>query len=307
LRATAVYSVSLISVLLPEPLTPVTQVSRPTGISTSTPRPSAPRRLLPRAPHDAQPEGRCAKAGGRAALLGHLDAQHVREVAAGQRIGVVGHLLRRALGHHAAAVHTGARAHVHHVVGGADHVLVVLHHQHAVAQVAQVLQGADEAFVVALVQADAGLVQHVHHALRAAADLAGQADALRLAAAERVGAAVQAQVVQAHVVEEAQPAGDLAHDLVGDLGLGAHQLQALEVGQRIGQRGVLDFVDGLAAGLIRMLQEHVPRLAPQARALALHAGLGRLVAGQLFAHGHRVGLLEAAREVGDDAFEGWRA
>ena len=34
--ATAAYSVSFTSVLLPEPLTPVTQVKSPTGISTST-------------------------------------------------------------------------------------------------------------------------------------------------------------------------------------------------------------------------------------------------------------------------------
>jgi hypothetical protein len=45
-------------------------------------------------------------------------------------------------------------------------------------------QRADQAVVVALVQADAGFVQHVHHAGQARADLAGQADALRLAAAQ---------------------------------------------------------------------------------------------------------------------------
>jgi hypothetical protein len=36
-------------------------------------------------------------------------------------------------------MHAGARAHVDHVVSGADHVFVVLDHQHAVADVAQVL------------------------------------------------------------------------------------------------------------------------------------------------------------------------
>jgi hypothetical protein len=42
-------------------------------------------------------------------------------------------------GHHMAAVDAGARADVQQVVGGADGFFVVLHHQHGVAQVAQVL------------------------------------------------------------------------------------------------------------------------------------------------------------------------
>jgi hypothetical protein len=46
-----------------------------------------------------------------------------------------------------------------------DRVLVVLDHDHGVAEVAQA-QGAEQAFVVALVQADRGFVEHVHHAVR---------------------------------------------------------------------------------------------------------------------------------------------
>jgi len=121
------------------------------------------------------------------ALLRHRDLQAAGHVAAGQRRRIRQHLRRRALRHHLAAVDAGAGPHVHHVVGRADHVLVVLHHQHTVAEVAQVLQGADQAVVVALVQADAGLVQHVHHPGEAGADLGGEPDALRLAAGERLG------------------------------------------------------------------------------------------------------------------------
>jgi hypothetical protein len=86
----------------------------------------------------------------------------------------------------------------------ADRVLVVLDHDHGVAEVAQALQRAEQALVVALVQADRGFVEDVHHADQAGADLAGQADALRLAAGERVGAAVERQVVEADVDQEAQ-------------------------------------------------------------------------------------------------------
>jgi len=164
-------------------------------------------------------------------------------------------------------VHAGTRAQVQHPVGRADGVFVVLHHEHRVAQVAQAAQRGDQAVVVALVQADAGLVQHVHHAREAGADLRGQADALGLATRQRVRAAVQAQVVQAHIVEEAQPRGDLADDLVADVGLVALELQALEVVQAFAQRRMLDLVDrppARAGGRIGRLQHHVAGLAAQA-------------------------------------------
>jgi hypothetical protein len=252
--------------------------------------------------HDRQPGG---------AVPGHLDLAHAREVLARERFGVGRHLGIRALRHHAAAVHARAGAHVDHVVGGVDHVLVVLDHDHAVADVAQVLQRADEPVVVALVQADAGLVEHVHHAREARADLRGQADALRLAARERLGAAVQAQVVEAHVVQEFQAQADLAHHLVGDVGLGAAQLERLEPGERIAQREVAQLEDRHARRLAAVRragrfvdQEHVARFGPQPRAAAIGAGLQVAKAREVFAHQHRIGLAVAPRHVGDDPLEG---
>ena len=60
-------------------------------------------------------------------------------------------------------------------------------------------QRREQAPVVALVQPDRGLIQHVHDAGEAGADLACQADALRFAAGERLGAAVERQIVKADV------------------------------------------------------------------------------------------------------------
>ena len=60
------------------------------------------------------------------------------------------------------------------------------------------------------------LVQDVEHAHQLAADLGGQADALRLAAGERDGRAVERQVVEPDVDHEAQAGGDLLEHLVGD-------------------------------------------------------------------------------------------
>ena len=83
------------------------------------------------------------------------------------------------MGDDLAAMDARTRSDVDHVVGVEDRVLVVLDHDHGVADVAQVLERAEQARVVALMQPDGGLVQHVKHAGEAGADLRGEADALR--------------------------------------------------------------------------------------------------------------------------------
>ena len=138
---------------------------------------------------------------------------------AGEAVGAGHDLVGRALRDDLAAVDAGAGADVDHVVGGADRVLVVLDHDHRVADVAQVLERLEQPRVVALVQADRRLVQHVEHAGQAGADLRGQADALALAARQRAGGARQRQIVEADVVQELQALADLLEDARGDLGL----------------------------------------------------------------------------------------
>jgi hypothetical protein len=75
-----------------------------------------------------------------------------------------------------------ATSEVDQVVGGHHRALVVLDHDHRVAEVAQPVERRDQLLVVALVQADRGLVEHVHDADQAGADLGREADPLRLAA-----------------------------------------------------------------------------------------------------------------------------
>ena len=94
---------------------------------------------------------------------------------------------------------------------------VVLHHEHGVAHVAQLQQRVQQRAVVARVQADGRLVQDVEHAHQPTADLAGQPDALRLAAGERRRGPVQRQIVQAHVEHKLQAVADLLEHLVADL------------------------------------------------------------------------------------------
>src|SRR5690606_7465485 len=96
----------------------------------------------------------------------------------------------------------------------------------------------DEALVVALVQADGGLVEDVEHAHQAGADLGGQADSLRLTARERAGGAVEREVVEADVEEELEALLDLLEHPLGDLSLAVAQLdRAQEVGGLVDRQG----------------------------------------------------------------------
>ena len=154
---------------------------------------------------------------GERARLGAL--QHgggAAEVAAGERCGRGHDLFRRAFGDDIAAQAACAGAEIENVVGVADGVFVVLDDQHGVAEVAQFFEGLDQAVVVALVQADGGLVEHVKNAAQARADLRGQADALAFAAGERGGVAVEREVVEADGAEEFEALGDFAANALGD-------------------------------------------------------------------------------------------
>ena len=92
---------------------------------------------------------------------------------------------------------------------------------HRVADVAQVLERLEQLAVVALVQPDRRLVEHVDDAGQLGADLAREPDALALAARERGRRAVERQVVEPDVEQEAQPRADLLEQLRRDLGLRA--------------------------------------------------------------------------------------
>ena len=198
-----------------------------------------------------------------------------------------------------AAVDAGAGADVDDMIGGHDRVLVVLDDDHGVADVAQVLERVEQARVVALMQPDRRLVEHVKHARQSGADLRGEADALAFAAGKRAGGARQSQVLQADVIQEFQPVANFLQDARRDFGLllreGLRNL--LEPDVRGLDREIADFADVLAADF------HGERLRLQAIAAAGFARVRALIARQLFAHPVRVRFLEAALDVADDAFE----
>ena len=131
---------------------------------------------------------------------------------------------RRALRHDMTAVLARARAEVDEMIGGAHRLLVVLDHDHGVAEVAQPLERADQLGVVALVQSDRGLIEDVEHPDQRGPDLGCQPDPLRLAARERGRRAVHRQIADADVLQELQALGDLAQDQPRDVAVGLRKL-----------------------------------------------------------------------------------
>ena len=136
-----------------------------------------------------------------------------------------------------AAAHAGAGAEIDDVVGRPHRVFVVLDDDDRVAHVAQLRERVEQPVVVARVQADRRLVEDVQHADQAAADLAGQANALRLAAGERRGRAVERQIVEPHVRQEAEPAANFLEHFGGDqLAACRSRSQLAEELDRVGDR-----------------------------------------------------------------------
>src|SRR3984893_10931916 len=112
---------------------------------------------------------------------------HADEILAGDAVGARHDRFRGALGDDMPAMDPSTRSHIDDPIRGADRLFVVLDDDNRVAEVAQPLQGPQEAPVVALMQPDRGLVEDIEPSGRPGADLRGQPDALTLAAGERSG------------------------------------------------------------------------------------------------------------------------
>ncbi len=199
-------------------------------------------------------------------------------------------------------MHPCPRPDVEHVIGLADRLLVMLDDDDGVALVAQVLERLQQPVVVALVQADRRLVEHVEHAGQARADLGGEPDALALAARQRAGRAAERQVVQPDIHKETKAFADFLEDRAGDL--------VLLCGQAVG-----DGFDPVQRVLDRQLHRladmavsdaHRQRLVAQTVAAAGVAGPVVLVALEFLADPARVGLAVAPLHVRDHALEGAR-
>ena len=192
--------------------------------------------------------------------------------------GLAHHLVGRALGDDMAAMHAGARPHVDEPVGGADRLLVVLDDDDRVAEVAQPPQGRQQAGVVALVQPDRRLVEHIEHAGQPRADLRGEPDALALAARQRARGARQGQVFEPDILQKAEPLVDLLQDALRRSRAGSGSAVASMPANQLhcfGDRQARDLADVAPGDLDRQ------RLGLEPGAVADLAGLARSGSGRV--------------------------
>jgi hypothetical protein len=165
---------------------------------------------------------------------------------------------------------------------------------HGIALIAKLAQDVDQPEVIPRVEADRRLVQHVQCADQRRAERRGQVDALRFAAGQRRRQAIQAQIVEADVAQEHQPAPDLLQHLLGDRRLFLGERQRFEECLRLAHRERRDAIDGAAGDV------HVAGLAAQPCAAAIRAGQVSAVAAQEDADVNLVFLLfEPAEEAAD--------
>ncbi len=157
------------------------------------------------------------------------------------------------------------------MVGGADRFEVVLHDDHGVAVVLEPLEQVQQTAHIARVQADAGLVEHVERIHEVGAEGIRERDALGLAAGERTRRAVEGEVAESDVHEEARAGARFAQDVRRDLLLERRQLEVGEPRVELFDRERAHLRNVLAG------HAHVERRRLQPRAVTIPADARELV------------------------------
>ena len=106
------------------------------------------------------------------------------------------------IGHNVPSVLTGTGAEIDDKVRTLDHLLIVLDYDESISEIPEILERADELNVVALMEADAGLIQDVKHPNELRADLSGQSDTLSFPTREAPRRTIQGKIIESHVQEK---------------------------------------------------------------------------------------------------------
>ena len=128
------------------------------------------------------------------------------------------------------------RADVDAVVRRKDCLLIVLHHDHGVAEIPKALKRRDQTAIVTLMKANRRLVKNVEHTDETTSDLARQPDALGFSARKGASTSRQRQIVQPNVEQEAHPFEDLLGHAIGNQVFALGDLHGLEELHGIGNR-----------------------------------------------------------------------
>src|SRR5579885_2076693 len=167
-----------------------------------------------------------------------------------------------------------ARAHVDHLVSRADRILVMFDHQHGIAEAAKALERFEQTLIVFLMKADRRLVENIENSRQTGPDLARQANALALTAAQRSAGSVEVEIVKSDIVEKTQALINFLENRACDFALGWREFlgKSTKPGMRVSDTAPGRHADVLAGDL------HAERLGFEPRAMASLAGAARLIA-----------------------------
>ena len=248
-----------------------------------------------------------AAATGLATRIGNPNHSLAGQVGTRHRIGARHDIGRRSRCDHVSAVHARAGAHVDHIVGSTNRILIMLDDNNGIADIAQALKCLNQALVIALMEADRWLVQNVQDTHEAGANLRCQANALGLASGKRRRGTVEGQIVESDIDQKAQALQDFLNNAPADKLLALGKLQALKKLERLAARQTADLVNGLTAyGNGEHLGAQTSTMATRARLLAnvlLQARPGVLVRRlvialvQDIAHARELGVPLAATPI----------
>ena len=135
------------------------------------------------------------------------------------------------------------------MIGGAHHLCIVFDYQHRVADVAQIFEQTNQPIVVARMQTDRWLVEHVKRADQRRAEIGRELNSLRFAAGECRCESIESQVVEPDFNQKPQPASNFEKNSFGDRGLFSRELERskksaaslIESAQTSGKRSSADF------------------------------------------------------------------
>jgi len=131
-----------------------------------------------------------------------FNAPTARQIISGHRGRIGDDLFWRAFGHHLPPMHPCSRSNVEHIIRLANSLFVMLNDDDGISLIAKVFERGQKPVIIPLVQADAWLIQHIKHALKPGADLAGQANPLALATRKRARITRQGQIFEPDIVEK---------------------------------------------------------------------------------------------------------
>ena len=205
----------------------------------------------------------------------------------------------RAFGNNLSAMNTRTRPNIHDIIGLQNRVFVMLHHDHGIADVAQAFEGFEQAFIVALMQADGRLIQYIEHARQARPDLRSKTDPLAFSARQRGRAPRQCQIIKTHIHQEGQTVADFLQYAGGNFILFFAEMlgQCFRPAQGIAHRQGRDFANVMLADF------NGQRFRFQAIAVTGRTGRFGHEFADFIARPIAVCFFPAAFEIGDDALK----